>query len=121
MPNHDNQDDTDRRHEDQIRRGDRLRRVLRPFRLLLALPVWVYRKVVSPAFPSTCIYTPSCSEYTRRAILRHGLLGIVLGVFRVLRCAGGLFTGGHDEVPDRVTLRYVFGSYRVFWRGRKRS
>ena len=93
---------------------------MRPVRLAVAFPVWVYQRLISPSLPSTCIYTPSCSEYTRRAILKHGLLGVILGIFRVFRCAGGLYTGGIDDVPDRVTPTYLFGSYRRFWRGRRR-
>ena len=93
-------------------------RVRHVARLLLTVPIWIYQRLISPAFPSRCIYTPSCSEYTRIAILRHGVAGLVLGLFRVLRCAGGLYTGGEDGVPDRVTLTYLFGSYRRFWRRR---
>jgi putative membrane protein insertion efficiency factor len=82
------------------------------------VPIWVYQRVFSPALPASCIYTPSCSEYTRRAILRHGIAGVLLGVLRVLRCAGGLFTGGDDPVPERITARYMFGSFRTFRRRR---
>ena len=112
MPNHDDQgQQQNHRHV--------MRRMLRPIRLIVAFPVWFYQRVISPGFPSSCIYTPTCSEYTRQAILKHGLLGVILGIMRLLRCAGGLYTGGEDAVPDRVTCDYVFGSYRRFWRGRR--
>ena len=96
------------------------RKVRHAARIVLAIPVWLYQKIISPAIPPHCIYTPTCSEYTRRAILKHGIAGVFAGVLRVFRCVGGLYTGGPDPVPDRLTWSYLFGSYRRFWRrGRK--
>ncbi len=85
-------------------------------RSLLTLPIWLYQKLISPVIPSRCIYTPTCSEYSRQAVLKHGLKGFVLGGARVLRCVGGLYTGGDDPVPDRFSFSYLFKSYRQFWR-----
>lgn len=34
-----------------------------------------------------CKYYPSCSEYTKQAVVKHGSLkGVRLGVVRVLKC-----------------------------------
>ncbi|WP_455382135.1 membrane protein insertion efficiency factor YidD [Salinispira pacifica] len=94
----------------------------RYFRLAMTLPITVYQKVISPALPGACIYTPTCSTYARDSILRHGLLkGLLLGVTRVLRCAGGLYTGGDDPVPEQFSFRYIGRQYRTFWRGRERG
>jgi uncharacterized protein len=101
----------------RLRRG--LRRVRHAVRLILTIPVWLYQKIVSPALPPHCIYSPTCSQYTRQAILRHGLLGALAGLMRLFRCVGGVYTGGDDPVPERITAGYLFGSYRRFWRGRK--
>ncbi|MFP4114402.1 MAG: membrane protein insertion efficiency factor YidD [Spirochaetota bacterium] len=106
------------RLQDQADRPSFAARLLHASRIVLAVPVWLYQKVVSPALPPHCIYSPTCSEYTRRAILQHGLLGALAGLMRLLRCVGGLYTGGDDPVPNRLTAKYVFGSYRRFWRGR---
>lgn len=67
---------------------------------VVALPVHVYRHVVSPFLPQTCRFTPSCSQYMIEALRAHGALhGSWLGVKRVCRCHpwGG---GGHDPVPE---------------------
>jgi hypothetical protein len=93
-----------------------VRAVTLPVRFLMILPIWLYQKVISPAIPPHCIYTPSCSEYTRRAVLRHGLFGLVAGIFRVGRCVGALYEGGEDGVPERLTASYLFGSYKERWR-----
>ena len=55
-----------------------------------------YKRWISPALPRSCRFSPTCSEYARLAILRHGALrGGVLAVWRVLRCQP-LGPGGID-------------------------
>lgn len=83
-----------------------LRQVLRavwltPRYLLVAL-VWLYQKLLSPLFPPTCRYYPSCSVYSITALRRHGALaGTVLTIWRLLRC--NPFTpGGVDDVPEHL-------------------
>ena len=102
-------------------REDSSPRTLVVIRSILVIPIRLYQKVISPLFPSRCIYDPSCSEYSKQAVLRHGLLGFLLGGSRLLRCIGGLYRGGDDQVPDRFSFRYLFGSYRTFWLGRDRG
>lgn len=46
-----------------------------------------------------CRFYPTCSEYTKQAVLQRGTLaGLWLGVRRVLRCHPWS-TGGIDHVP----------------------
>lgn len=36
---------------------------------------------------TTCVFYPTCSEYTKEAILKYGVLkGVIMGVRRILRC-----------------------------------
>lgn len=59
----------------------------------------VYQRAVSPLLPPACRYVPSCSEYARQALLRHGLVhGGLLTLKRVCRCHP-LLPGGYDPVP----------------------
>jgi uncharacterized protein len=55
-------------------------------RLLVAL-LDFYKRRVSPLFPPACRFTPTCSEYARLALLKHGLArGLTRAAWRLLRC-----------------------------------
>ena len=66
---------------------------------LLLLPIFFYQRCISPFTPPSCRFTPTCSEYAKQAIMKHGpVTGLALAVWRVLRCNpwGG---SGYDPVP----------------------
>ncbi|MEC9308741.1 MAG: membrane protein insertion efficiency factor YidD [Chloroflexota bacterium] len=53
----------------------------------LLLVIKGYQLVISPYLPSMCRFSPSCSEYTKEAIYKHGALkGIMMGFKRIARC-----------------------------------
>ena len=82
---------------------DSILRVLRaPFTGLIRL----YQKTLSPdhgplkrLFPEGyCKFAPSCSEYTRLAIEKNGVIvGSLRGAWRVLRC--NPCSGGGNDAP----------------------
>ncbi len=46
-----------------------------------------YQKYISVFIKSECVFYPTCSEYTKQAITKYGLLkGSYLGFLRILRC-----------------------------------
>ncbi|WP_394351292.1 MULTISPECIES: membrane protein insertion efficiency factor YidD [Cyclobacterium] len=62
-------------------------------------PILIYQYLLSPLFPRSCRYYPTCSQYMKEAIQKHGVLkGGWLGLKRIGRCHpwGGQ---GHDPVP----------------------
>lgn len=68
-----------------------------PFILL----VRIYQWIISPIFPQSCRYTPTCSAYMIEAIQVWGpLKGLYLGIKRIASCHpwGG---SGHDPVPKK--------------------
>jgi len=72
---------------------------------LLTLPVVAYRRLASPLLPRRCKYEPTCSAYALEALRRHGpLRGIVLAVWRVLRC-NPWSHGGYDPVEAQRVFR----------------
>ncbi len=63
----------------------------------------LYKRWISPAFPPSCRYVPTCSEYAMEAVERYGALrGGMMAAWRVLRCHP-LAKGGYDPaVKDPV-------------------
>lgn len=58
-----------------------------------------YRRYLSPLFPPSCIYEPTCSEYALEAIKKYGARrGGWLAFKRILRC-NPFCHGGYDPVP----------------------
>jgi hypothetical protein len=54
---------------------------------LLVYLLELYKRRVSPLLPRACRFSPTCSEYARLALLKHGLLrGGLLAAGRLLRC-----------------------------------
>jgi len=69
-------------------------------RYLFVVLVKAYQLIISPHFPSRCRYQPTCSEYVRFSILRHGIFkGGWMGLKRIARCHP-LSHGGYDPVPE---------------------
>jgi putative membrane protein insertion efficiency factor len=58
-----------------------------------------YQLLISPVLPPSCRFYPSCSEYARQAVSRHGAgKGSWLSFRRLVRCHP-FHPGGHDPVP----------------------
>jgi putative membrane protein insertion efficiency factor len=65
----------------------------------------VYKVAISPYFPKSCRFYPTCSEYAALAIAGHGVLrGGLLAMGRLLRCHP-FHPGGYDPPPDREGRR----------------
>lgn len=66
------------------------------------LVIWLlqaYKYAVSPLLGQNCRFHPSCSDYAREAVERHGVLrGGWLALRRVSRCHPWC-PGGYDPVP----------------------
>jgi putative membrane protein insertion efficiency factor len=59
----------------------------------------IYQIFISPLFPPSCRYTPTCSRYAMEAIEKHGFIkGSYLAGRRLLRCHP-FHDGGYDPVP----------------------
>ena len=67
---------------------------------LLVQPIVFYQKFITPYTPPSCRFTPTCSEYARQAILKHGpIKGLLLAAARIARC-NPLGRWGYDPVPE---------------------
>jgi len=81
----------------------------RKIKKIVILLISVYQHTISPDHSwlksilphGACRFYPTCSEYTRQAVIRFGVIkGLYLGFKRVFRCHP--FTmGGYDPIPDK--------------------
>lgn len=64
----------------------------------LIIIIQLYQLLISPWLGNNCRFTPTCSEYTKKALLKYGFYGIVLSIKRLIRCRpkGG---SGYDPLP----------------------
>ncbi|MFL2713514.1 MAG: membrane protein insertion efficiency factor YidD [Gammaproteobacteria bacterium] len=54
---------------------------------IFILPIRFYRYFISPMFPPSCRFTPTCSEYAIEVIQQYGAIkGIYLALIRVSKC-----------------------------------
>ena len=69
------------------------------FSLIFLSIIYIYQNLISPLIPARCRYTPTCSQYSKESIKKHGpFKGIVLTFKRIIKCHpwGG---SGDDPVP----------------------
>ena len=63
--------------------------------------IWIikiYQKFISPIFPQTCRFYPTCSAYFIQALEKYGFFkGSFLGIKRVLKCHP-FHPGGYDPL-----------------------
>jgi uncharacterized protein len=67
-------------------------------RSIVLLALRGYKAVISPIFPPSCRYVPTCSEYAMEAVERYGVVrGGWKAIARLLRCHP-FVGGGYDPV-----------------------
>ncbi len=73
-------------------------KIFRPYLKALCMRLIIlYQKYFSR---HTCLYRPTCSQYTLEAINNLGVIvGILLGAWRILRC-NPFSKGGYDPAPE---------------------
>lgn len=57
-----------------------------------------YQKIISPLFPPSCRFYPTCSEYAVQAFKKYGVIkGGIKSTWRILRC-NPFNKGGYDPL-----------------------
>jgi putative membrane protein insertion efficiency factor len=70
---------------------------------LLVASITIYQRYISPfKGANTCMFQPSCSEYTKQALEQYGVIqGLWLGFRRILRCHPWQKNFGPDPLPPK--------------------
>ncbi|WP_029520424.1 membrane protein insertion efficiency factor YidD [Persephonella sp. IF05-L8] len=56
-----------------------------------------YQKFISPIYPPSCRYYPTCSQYSIEAVEKYGVAkGLLKAIWRILRC-NPFSKGGIDK------------------------
>ena len=72
----------------------------------LILLIKFYKYLISPYFPSSCRYQPTCSEYFIDSLKFNGTLkGFFLGIKRIIRCHPIKVLGGRSGFDPAPNLK----------------
>lgn len=72
---------------------------------ILLIFIKFYQKAISPMFPPSCRFHPTCSHYGVEAIETHGAIkGLWLTLVRISKCHP-FHKGGFDPVPEKKRKR----------------
>lgn len=75
-----------------------LKRIIYIPRKVVVFMINVYQKYISPYLGNHCIFYPTCSEYTKQAVDKYGIIkGSILGIIRILKC-NPFSKGGIDKL-----------------------
>lgn len=67
------------------------------FKRIFIKSIEIYQKI-SSLTPSVCRFTPTCSQYTKEAIMKYGIIkGVWLGIKRIVKCHP-FHPGGYDPL-----------------------
>jgi len=67
-------------------------------RYIPVLFILLYRYFISPLFPPSCRFVPSCSSYAQEAFIKYGIIkGAWLSLLRICKCHP-FHPGGYDPV-----------------------
>ncbi|TFH01362.1 MAG: membrane protein insertion efficiency factor YidD [Calditrichales bacterium] len=65
---------------------------------VLLFLIKIYRMFISPLFPPSCRFYPTCSEYSYQSIKQHGAIkGLWYSTIRISKCHP-FHQGGYDPV-----------------------
>ncbi len=88
-------------------KGAPLRKKLNPFNWFLGGLLYVYQNSLSVQFSADCLYTPSCSDFSKQSLRRYGLFkGLLLTSDRLCRCNRIAETGLHPIRFNHIKKRY---------------
>tara|TARA_B100000427_G_scaffold9509_1_gene8214 strand:- start:8 stop:247 length:240 start_codon:yes stop_codon:yes gene_type:complete len=66
----------------------------------------LYKIFISPIFPSSCRFEPTCSQYCIDSLKTYGLIkGLTKSIVRILKCNPWFGYGGYDPVRKEKEVK----------------
>ena len=73
---------------------------------LLIYIIKLYQLFISPVFPNSCKFYPTCSAYYIESLKRYGAIkGSYKSFIRILKCNPWFGTGGNDPVEKHGKVK----------------
>lgn len=73
---------------------------------LLIYMIKFYQLFISPLFPSSCKFNPTCSSYFIESLKRYGVIkGSYKSFIRILKCNPWFGAGGNDPVEKHGEVK----------------
>ena len=69
--------------------------------------IQIYKFTISPLFPNSCKFEPTCSSYCIECLKKYNLIkAISKSIYRILRCNPWFGYGGYDPVEEEKKVKY---------------
>ncbi len=66
----------------------------------------IYKICISPIFPNSCRFEPTCSKYCIDSLKTYGLIkGLTKSIVRILKCNPWFGYGGYDPVRNEEEVK----------------
>ena len=66
----------------------------------------LYKIFISPIFPSSCRFEPTCSQYCIDSLKTYGLIkGLTKSIVRISKCNPWFGYGGYDPVRNEKEVK----------------
>ena len=68
--------------------------------------VKIYKIFISPIFPNSCRFEPTCSQYCIDSLKTYGLIkGLTKSIVRISKCNPWFGYGGYDPVRNEKEIK----------------
>tara|TARA_B100001996_G_scaffold137208_1_gene104381 strand:+ start:61 stop:300 length:240 start_codon:yes stop_codon:yes gene_type:complete len=66
----------------------------------------IYKICISPIFPNSCRFEPTCSQYCIDSLKTYGLIkGLTKSIVRISKCNPWFGYGGYDPVRNEKEVK----------------
>ncbi len=73
---------------------------------ILIFFIQIYKFAISPLFPNSCKFEPTCGNYCIECLKKYNLIkAISKSIYRILRCNPWFGYGGYDPIEKEKEVK----------------